>query len=296
MITVNQNIRFLRKRMGLTQEKFATLLGVKRSLIGAYEEGRAVPPAENLAKLAQVFDISLDQLLNHNFIDFPLADIQQASKAIEEAREVDVPKNVFEDLKIEKPSFLENKKTATFQSDLFSAKSEETAINKTAGADTKIRYIAKEVQKQYLSDIDLKKSLEDYPVLSLPFFPKGYLRAFESNTDFPITESIIVGEKVENFDLIKNGENHLIFTKSQGMVYRRVFNQLSVKGTILTSADKASIGSAEFIKSDILELWFVKGYFSKSLPSPQLPLNDIQSKISDLKNQIDDLVNRQATS
>ncbi|HAQ71260.1 MAG TPA: XRE family transcriptional regulator, partial [Flavobacteriales bacterium] len=35
------NLKFLRKQKNWTQEEFARHLGVKRSLIGAYEEGRA---------------------------------------------------------------------------------------------------------------------------------------------------------------------------------------------------------------------------------------------------------------
>jgi len=67
MELVNENIRILRTKMGLTQEKFAELLGVKRSLIGAYEEGRAIPPANNLLKLSKVFRVSLDDLINVSF-------------------------------------------------------------------------------------------------------------------------------------------------------------------------------------------------------------------------------------
>ena len=38
MINVNENIRFLRKKKGWTQEKFSHKIGIKRSLVGAYEE------------------------------------------------------------------------------------------------------------------------------------------------------------------------------------------------------------------------------------------------------------------
>ena len=41
MVKVNENIRFLRKKKGWTQEKFSKKIGIKRSLVGAYEEGRS---------------------------------------------------------------------------------------------------------------------------------------------------------------------------------------------------------------------------------------------------------------
>lgn len=42
-VKINENIRFLRKQLGLTQDQFAQQLDIKRSLVGAYEEGRAEP-------------------------------------------------------------------------------------------------------------------------------------------------------------------------------------------------------------------------------------------------------------
>jgi len=50
MVSLNENIRTLRKKLQLTQDEFAQKLGIKRSLVGAYEEGRAEPRAELLQK------------------------------------------------------------------------------------------------------------------------------------------------------------------------------------------------------------------------------------------------------
>ena len=52
MVAVNENIRFLRKKINLTQQQFADLIGIKRSLVGAYEEGRAEPRLINLSRMA----------------------------------------------------------------------------------------------------------------------------------------------------------------------------------------------------------------------------------------------------
>jgi len=63
MVNVNENIRFLRKKKGWTQEKFSHKIGIKRSLVGAYEEGRSDPRLSNLLKMCEVFSISLDNIL-----------------------------------------------------------------------------------------------------------------------------------------------------------------------------------------------------------------------------------------
>ncbi|MFN5168076.1 MAG: XRE family transcriptional regulator [Cyclobacteriaceae bacterium] len=60
---LNELIRENRKRMGLTQDQFANRLDIKRSLVGAYEEGRAEPRLELLQKMANLFGISLEEFL-----------------------------------------------------------------------------------------------------------------------------------------------------------------------------------------------------------------------------------------
>jgi transcriptional regulator with XRE-family HTH domain len=56
------NLKYLRKLRGLTQEEFANKLGIKRSLIGAYEEERADPRLDVLEIISEMFKLSLDEL------------------------------------------------------------------------------------------------------------------------------------------------------------------------------------------------------------------------------------------
>ena len=59
MSTVSDNIKFLRKEADYTQQTFADALGIKRSLVGAYEEGRADPRISNLIKISELFSIRI---------------------------------------------------------------------------------------------------------------------------------------------------------------------------------------------------------------------------------------------
>lgn len=58
-----QNLKYLRKLRGLTQEEFAVKLQIKRSLLGAYEEERAEPRLDVLEIVSDEYGISLDDLL-----------------------------------------------------------------------------------------------------------------------------------------------------------------------------------------------------------------------------------------
>ena len=63
MSVAGQNLKYLRKLRGWTQEEFANKLRIKRSLIGAYEEERADPRLDVLEIIADMFKLSLDELL-----------------------------------------------------------------------------------------------------------------------------------------------------------------------------------------------------------------------------------------
>lgn len=63
MSLANKNMKYLRKLRGWTQEEFAQKLRIKRSLLGAYEEERAEPRLDVLETVADMFKLTLDELL-----------------------------------------------------------------------------------------------------------------------------------------------------------------------------------------------------------------------------------------
>src|SRR6476646_3633154 len=69
MSFTNKNHKYLRKLRGCTQEEFAHKLRIKRSLLGAYEEERAEPRIDILEVVADMFKLSLDELLRKDISD-----------------------------------------------------------------------------------------------------------------------------------------------------------------------------------------------------------------------------------
>ncbi len=60
---IAENIKFYRKQLGLTQGQLAEKLNGRASLISNYENGYSVPDIFTLTKLADIFDITLDELI-----------------------------------------------------------------------------------------------------------------------------------------------------------------------------------------------------------------------------------------
>lgn len=62
MSFLGSNIKALRKKSGLTQTQLAEELGVQRTMISAYEDGRSEPRLSTLLTLTNIFDVSMDEL------------------------------------------------------------------------------------------------------------------------------------------------------------------------------------------------------------------------------------------
>ncbi len=60
---IAENIKFYRRQIGLTQQELAEKLNGKKSLVSNYENGYSTPDIFTLCKLADIFDVSLDELV-----------------------------------------------------------------------------------------------------------------------------------------------------------------------------------------------------------------------------------------
>ena len=57
-----EKLRALRQRNGLTMRRLADMLGVRDSYISQMETGDKIPNVAMLIKIADIFQVSLDQL------------------------------------------------------------------------------------------------------------------------------------------------------------------------------------------------------------------------------------------
>lgn len=59
-----QNLKDARKLCNLTQRQVAEILGVVESCYANWEQGRTEPNIEMLRKLGEIFNITIDDLIN----------------------------------------------------------------------------------------------------------------------------------------------------------------------------------------------------------------------------------------
>ncbi len=82
-----RNIKKLRAFKNLNQTEFASLFNIKRSSIGAYEEGRAEPKLDTLIMMSDYFNLSIDELVKKELT------INQITKFDENFKKYNTPYN-----------------------------------------------------------------------------------------------------------------------------------------------------------------------------------------------------------
>jgi len=231
MNTVNKNLKFLRVSRGLTQKQFAEKLGLKQSVIGAYEEERAMPPLACLLEISDVFKVSLDTLSRKDLSKLPEKEWKSISTG-KEVLAITVDKDNNENIEL---------------------------VSQKASAG----YLNGYQDVEYL--IDLPKI--GLPVLPR----NVTYRAFEIKGDsmLPIQSgSIVFGEYVEKLSSIKNGKLYIIVSQQEGIVFKRVFSNVEThhRSSLLLVSDNRQYEPYSIKADDVLEVWEVKAYFSTKFP------------------------------
>ena len=199
---IQSNIRHLRMLKKLSQERFADDLGWSRSMVGSYEEGRSEPPIDMLIRLSEYFKVPIDILVKN--------DLSRATDT----------------------SFIE----IGNQRVLF-------PIMVDAANEDMIEVIPVKASAGYLLGYDDPEYIEQLEKIKLPFLPTGKHRAFPIKGDsmLPLKDgAYVVARFVENLQEVKSGSTYVIVTSNEGIVYKRVYNQLEDTGTLLLVSDNAS--------------------------------------------------------
>lgn len=254
---IPENLKFLRKQRGWTQDQMAKQLGVKRSLIGAYEEGRSDPRISFLVLVCQKFNVSMDLLVSKRL-------------DLKDQKIVDFKGTTLRVLPI-----------AISDSDL---NERATLVPEKAAAG-------------YLSGYSDVEYIESLPAFELPYpelsKDKTY-RVFQIKGDsmLPILPgSYIIASFVLDWHSVKNDQLYVVVSKSEGVVFKRLLNELS-SGRFILKSDNPLYPPTALNAEEVIEIWKAEGLTSFTMDFSQDFSSNLQSTLAGIQSSLEELKRR----
>ncbi|HMO33392.1 MAG TPA: LexA family transcriptional regulator [Lacibacter sp.] len=244
MAAANQNLKYLRKLRGWTQEEFALKIGIKRSLLGAYEEERAEPNYEVLERVSDLFKVSIDDLLRR-------------------------------DLSETKGSYIARRRQLKMVA--------ETNV---------IHFVPVKAAAGYLNGYADPEFLDELNTFTLPMLSSGTYRAFEITGDSMLptpSGSVIIGEKVNSLEDVKNNQACIVLSRTEGVVYKRIVKNNRNKNKLMLVSDNPGFQPYQVSAEDILEIWSAQLVISKISQLQRWDVSNLASLVSNLQDQVNNL-------
>lgn len=266
MSILGDNIRRFRKEKGLTQTEFAERIGAKRAVVGAYEEGRAEPRLQTLQAISAFFGMSIDALLGQDV-------------GTENTRQTDVKGN---NLRILPIALQANANTETIPL---------VPVKASAGYATGY------------GDVDFIRQLSQFQ-MPFPELSKGRTcRIFQIRGDsmLPVPAgAYVLAEYVQDWSSLKDYTCCIIVTLDDGVVYKRVVNQLEESKQLLLISDNKDYAPYTVSAAQVVEVWKARGYTTFDLPdATQAATRDVRSLAEvvmelklEIRNLKEDCLNR----
>jgi transcriptional regulator with XRE-family HTH domain len=242
-----QNLKYLRKLKGFTQEEFALKLQIKRSLLGAYEEERAEPRIDVLEIVSDHFKISLDNLLR-------------------------------KDLSETKGDYLAKRR-----------------IQKLGSESNLIHFVPMKAAAGYLAGYADEEFIDELNTFTLPMMGSGQFRAFEiiGESMLPTPSgSIIVGQKINGLDDVKQNGAYIVVSRSEGIVYKRLSKNIRTKNKVTLTSDNQSYQPYDMNIEEILELWQAQMVITKVTPQQRWDVGQLANLVSNLQDQVSSMKKR----
>ncbi len=261
-MSFNSNIKLLRQRRKLTQDFVAGELGVSRSTVNSYENGSVVNPTlEALMSFSKFFRISIDTMVKMDlakFSEFQMSELERGHDV-----------------------FVTGARLRVLATTVDSNNRENIEV---------VPIKAKAGYKNGFADPEFIKKL---PTFQLPIlFGDRKYRMFQITGDsmLPIPDkSWVIGEYVENFYDIKDGNAYVFLTQDEGIVFKVAFNHIRKKKNLLLQSLNPVYDPYEVAVTEIREAWKFCNYISDEIPEQYWQKDRILKRIEKMEVEMKEL-------
>ena len=155
-----------------------------------------------------------------------------------------------------------------------------------------VRFVPVKAAAGYLAVYGDPEFIDELNTFTLPMLAPGQYRAFEIIGDSMLptpSGSVIVGEKVEDLEDVKNSNTYVVLSKNEGVVYKRIIKNNRVKNKITLLSDNPQYEPYNVNAEDVLEVWKAVYILQKANMGPRWDVNQLAGIVNNLQEQVTSL-------
>jgi phage repressor protein C with HTH and peptisase S24 domain len=160
---------------------------------------------------------------------------------------------------------------------------------KLASGRTDIPFVPMKAAAGYLAGYADPEFVDELNTFTLPMLAGGNYRAFEIIGDSMLptpSGSVIVGEKVDSLEDIKNDVACIVVSRNEGIVYKRVQRSGRTKNKLTLVSDNPIYQPYTVNADDVLEMWQAQMIISKATNQQRWDMSSLANIVSDLQEQV----------
>ena len=269
------NLVYLRELKGENQTQLATALGLTRSTYANYEIGENEPKANIILKIIGHFGVSFEDLMSKDLSKARLAPKVSVLNSDNKGKVSGKLSGKFSDKSVEN----EDKKSLIPKVVTVDIRGEENMV-----------LVPVKAAAGYLNGYGDQAFIQTLPAYRLPGYNNGTFRMFEVKgaSMHPTLNDgdIIIAKWVETLDNIRNDRIHVVISKADGIVVKRVLNRIETDNKLILKSDniehKYNYPNIILEPSDVLELWYAVAFISHVMKSP----SEMYNRIIDLEGRL----------
>ncbi len=156
-----------------------------------------------------------------------------------------------------------------------------------------IHFVPVKAAAGYLAGYNDPEFVDELNTFALPMLSAGDYRAFEIIGDSMLptpSGSVVVGEKLENLEALKNDQPCIVVSRMDGIVYKRVSKSNRSKSMTLTLISDNPNYPPYTVKADeVAEIWAAKMVISKPVEKPVWDINQLANVVNSLQEKVSSL-------
>lgn len=163
---------------------------------------------------------------------------------------------------------------------------------KMAAPSQDIQFVPVKAAAGYLAGYGDPEFLDELNTFTLPMLAPGNYRAFEIVGDSMLptpSGSVIVAEKVERVEDVKNSNTYIVVSKGEGIVYKRVMKYTKSKNRLMLVSDNPSYQPYSVGVEEVLEIWQAQMILARANQQQRWDVNQLASLVTNLQEQVSTL-------